>query len=594
MTTARESPVAAKKRWALLEIVQGAYPTFQPFLVDMMSELGFDTTEMQLDIGDYLEFGPLYRMVQAQRGQAKTTITAIYAVWRLIHAPKARILILSAGETRAKEISTLIISLIRSVDILAPLRPDASAGDRTSVEAFDVHHSLKGVDKSPSVACIGITGNLQGARADILIADDVESYKNSNTAVMRANLLNITRDFTSINSDGDIIYLGTPQSIDSVYNTLPARGFSVRIWPGRYPTAAQLVHYGDSLAPYLLRKLQADPSLQTGGGVDGLQGKATDARLGEEVLIKKELDQGSAYFQLQHMLLTAMTDALRYPLKTANLISMRLQGDMYPLRVTRGYGGVQTRVVTVGGRQYVVSLPHEVSTEIKPLQSTVFYVDPAAGGLNADETGYAYLGMLNSTLYLKRIGGVPGGYELEKLEALANIILECKPNVVKIEKNMGYGAYTVVFTPVLKRIFDAAGVPVPVIEDDLVTGQKESRIIGTLEPVIGRGSLVIDEDLAEYEAASLARYPVSSRDTYSFFFQLAKITRDRGSLVHDDRVDALEGAVRHFLATLVVEQDAAIKAADEARLSEFRANPLGYRKSVLQTTQRSTRRAIRL
>ena len=155
-----ESIPLALKRWRDVELLRQEYPTFGPFLVDMMEVLGFRTSELQLDIASYIEHGPDYLMIQAQRGQAKTTITAIYAVWALIHNPKLRILIVSAGSTQANEISTLVVRFIMTVDILEPMRPDKQAGDRTSVEAFDVHHSLKGLDKSPSVACVGVTANL--------------------------------------------------------------------------------------------------------------------------------------------------------------------------------------------------------------------------------------------------------------------------------------------------------------------------------------------------------------------------------------------------------------------------------------------------
>src|SRR5690606_1674170 len=332
---ARENHVEALLRWRKLELLQETYPHFVPFLQDMMMELRFRTTWIQEDIAEFLEYGPLYLMVQAQRGQAKSTITAIYAVWHLIHNPEGRVLIISAGEKQANEISTLITRFIGNVDILECMRPDASAGDRTSVEAYDIHHSIKGLDKSPSVACVGINGNLQGKRATLLIADDVESKKNSKTATSRADLLDLTRDFTSICEVGRIIYLGTPQSQDSIYNTLPSRGFAVRVWPGRYPTKAQMDWYDDRLSPTLLARLKAHPELAYGGGVLGDQGQPTDDRLNEEVLQKKERDQGPAYFQLQHMLSTTMTDALRYPLKTENLVVMRLGGDRFPMSLTR-------------------------------------------------------------------------------------------------------------------------------------------------------------------------------------------------------------------------------------------------------------------
>ena len=66
-----EAPDAAAARWKRLDILQRAYPDFVPFLQDMMEELGFTTDEIQEDIADFLENGPLYLMVQAQLGVSR-------------------------------------------------------------------------------------------------------------------------------------------------------------------------------------------------------------------------------------------------------------------------------------------------------------------------------------------------------------------------------------------------------------------------------------------------------------------------------------------------------------------------------------------
>ena len=240
-----------ERRWQDLEALSGHYTKFEDFLHDMYEDLfpHFDCTELQIDIAQFLQYGPKYRMIQAQRGQAKTTITAAYAVWRLIHDPTTRILIFSAGGDMASEIARWVIQIILYMDSLECMKPETGSQDHvqpSSVAAFDVHWALKGPEKSPSIACMGITANMQGRRADVLIADDIESSKNALTEIQRENLRHLTRDFTSINSKGDIIYLGTPQSIDSIYNELPARGFKVRVWPGRYPTPEEIGNYGDN------------------------------------------------------------------------------------------------------------------------------------------------------------------------------------------------------------------------------------------------------------------------------------------------------------------------------------------------------------
>lgn len=579
---ARETAEAALARWARVELLQEEYRNFGTFLEEAMALLGFPTSPVQYDIGNFLADGPEYLMVQAQRGQAKSTITAIFAVWTLIMNPAARILIISAGGTQANEISTLIVRLIMGMDELEDMRPDAANGDRTSVEAFDLHYSLKGIDKSPSVACVGVTGNLQGKRADLLIADDIESAKNSLTALMREQLMNLTRDFTSI-SMGRIVYLGTPQSQESTYNTLPGRGFAVRIWPGRFPTPDQLANYGDMLAPYIVRRLAANPALAFGGGLLKDQGQPIDPTfLGEMVLQKKERDQGPAYFQLQHMLNTKLADALRFPLKPENLIAMKINvGGYLPMTVARGFGS--TALVPFSVHTFAFQMASPVIPEREPgvpmdvakLQGTVAYVDPAGGGKNGDETGYAVTGFLNSNIYLLSAGGFAGGYGIPTMEALARRLMVWSPQRIIIEKNMGYGAFREVWTPVLSRICKEMGVPMPALEDDMVTGQKELRIIDTLEPIIARGALIVNTSAVEQDRDDADKHEPAKRIVYSLFHQMAKITRERGALGHDDRLDALEGACRYWVKYIAIDQEEAVRKARQREALEALKDPLG-------------------
>ncbi|WCA46299.1 large terminase subunit [Caulobacter phage ERS] len=582
----REGTEAQLARWKQLELLQRHYADFDDFLADGMEHLGFDTSPVQYDIGRFLSEGPRYAMVQAQRGQAKTTITALYAVWSLIHDPKHRVLVLSAGGTQANEISTLIVRLIMTMEGLECLRPDPSNGDRCSVEAFDVHYTLKGIDKSPSVACIGVTGNLPGKRADLLIADDIESNKNSRTAGMRELLLEITRDFTSICSTGKIIYLGTPQSVESIYNTLPGRGFVLRIWPGRFPTLAQRENYGDMLAPFIARQLELNPSLAFGGGLLGDQGQPTDPTyMTEEVLQRKELDQGPSYFQLQHMLNTKLADAERFPLKTEYLVVLNLGrlGEA-PMTIKRGLTSEYLQPYSVHNVSFKMSSPHSGSIgELAKFQGVVMYVDPAGGGKNGDETGYAVTGFLNGTVYVLAAGGVPGGYSIAQMETLRNIAKLWKVNRVIIEKNMGFGAFREVFLPVLrdKSIDPATNLPKGLdcaVDDDMVHGQKELRIIETLEPVMARGALVFNESIVQEDADRCAVHSHDKRRLYSLFHQMSKITRDRNCLSHDDRLDALEGAVRYWQAMLAIDQHKAVEAQKAKEMEAFFKDPFGHNK----------------
>lgn len=566
----------AEKRWQDLEALQEHYVRFEDFLYDVITDLlGFKCTELQLDIARYLETGPLYRMIQAQRGQAKTTITAAYAVWRLIHNPRTRIVIISAGASLATQIANWVIQIIMHMPELECLRPDKAAGDRASRLEFDVHYTLKGAEKSPSVACLGVSSSIQGYRADILIADDIESKKNSRTATARALLAELTKDFTSICSTGDIIYLGTPQSNDSVYNSLPARGFDIRIWPGRYPTPEELPNYGTFLAPSISEKILDNPELQSGGGVDGKRGQPTDPTLlDEEALTKKELDQGKAYFNLQHMLDTKLTDEARYPLKLRDLVFMPVPQERAPL-IVNWVKSESNRLHPPMGFpiQESMYLATGHGEDFGVYNGTHMYIDPAGGGKNGDETAYVVTRFLAGKIFLATVGAIPGGYATENLERLARVAKQFKPDKITIEENFGKGAFAKVFTPILLKEYPCS------IEEVYETGQKELRIIDTLEPIISNHKLIVDPELLHDDWASVQKYPVEQRPTYSMFFQMARITRERGALVHDDRLDALAGSCRYWVNALAHDEAKAAARAKEEAYRQLMQDPLGNGRS---------------
>lgn len=576
----RENEVAALLRWEHLEMLQAEYADFNYFLEAVMTGLmGFRTSDIQKDIGEYLTHGPQYSMIQAQRGQAKTTITAAYAVWCLIHDPSARILIVSSGGTMAKEISGWVIQIINGMEELECMRPDRNAGDRASVEAFDIHYTLKGAEKSPSVACVGITSNLQGKRADLLIADDVESAKNAATEIQRANLLHLTLDFTSICSKGKIVYLGTPQSIDSIYNGLPSRGYSVRIWPGRYPTKEQETNYGTALAPLLKARMAMDPTLREGGGPLADQGKAVDSViLDEDTLNKKEIDQGAAYFQLQHMLNTKLSDAERFPIKINKIMFMDIPDNRAP--VVFDHLADPNLVIHPPAGQELTDLMYRIAGytgEFVNFQDCHMYIDPAGGGQNGDETGWAISKFIGGMIYLVDAGGIPGGSEDDKLDLLIDRMVHWKVLNCQIEQNFGYG----MFAQMMRKRMLERKIKSCDIEDDYATGQKELRIISALEPVIGSRSLVMDEGIIERDWSTTEKYGMARRKTFSLLFQMSRITRDKGALVHDDRLDAVAGTVAYWTDQMDQDKEEAAKRASAKEWNDFIKNPLGNGRELI-------------
>jgi hypothetical protein len=573
-----------------LLLLQRTFPTFNRFLIVMMKVLGYSTTQLQLDIGAFLEFGPKDLMIQAQRGQAKSTITALFAIWYLIHHPRGSVLIVSAGGKQANEISTLIVKLIMNTEILECMRPNINKNDRQSVEAFDINFNLRGPQKSPSVACTGITGNLQGKRATLLIADDVESYKLARTATMREQLMQNCRDFASIVQDaaGRIVYLGTPQTDSSIYNQLPQMGFAVRIWPGRFPTPEQMDNYGSALAPYIRGQLDLDPDLALGGGLDGSQGQPTDSQLmPEESLQAKEMKQGPAFFQLQHMLSTKLSDALRYPLKPINIVIMRL-GELLPLNVVRGMSHDHVRDYTAGSLKFQMTVPQYVSQDVAKPVLRHMRIDPAGGGKNGDETGYAVTEFLNGNVFARKVGAIPGGFEDKDMKELAQTIKRWNPDMIDIEKNFGFGAFRKILEPYLVTVGWTGG-----ITETFEGTNKEQRIIDTLEPIMGRGSLIFDEAFVLEDWESTQRHPMDKRQTYCLMQQIAKITRDPKCLIHDDRLDALAGSVGFWIKQL--NQDSAKKEREvrEAELAAKMADPFNKTRYDRKSSVKASRSVLR-
>lgn len=573
------------ERWAAIGILQDAYPEFRDFYWDCSTELlGFEPSEVQMDIADYLQYGPPNAMIQAQRGEAKTTITGCYDVWCLIHDPSLVTLILSAGGKMAKQISTWCIQIINGMDILECLRVDKSyPGARSSVEAYDVHYVLKGADKSPSIACLGITSNNQGYRAHLLIADDIESKKNSYTENMRETLLDISREFSSFVQEGRIVYLGTPQSVDSIYNSLFSRGYDIRIWPGRVPTEQEMSNYETNGVSHLAPIVQAmidNGCKRTGFGMDGTRGPAVDpVMMNEEKLIFKEVDKGAADFDLQYMLNTCLSDEERFPLKIANLMFYGLSPEKVP--GTFLWAKNPDRRHPVPNGTYVkdtMYMPLQLSEEYFEYTGKFISIDPSGGGANGDETGYAVLYTCNGYIFVMEVGGFPGGFEEQELLKITEVIKRWGVGTAIIEKNYGNGA----LGSALQSIFIRDGIQCS-ITDVWSSGQKEQRIIDNLTPIMGVHKLVINSSCLEEDVTTTRRYPAELRASYSWLFQMSRLTRDKGSLKHDDRLEAIAQGCGYLATKIKVDAAKEEAAKIQQQHMQFIQDPMGiFRKANIR------------
>jgi hypothetical protein len=411
------------------------------------------------------------------------------------------------------------------------------------------------VSGSPSVVSKGITSHITGSRADYIIADDVESPANAFTVDQREKLRTQVTEFQAIKKADEgngnvsqIIFLGTPQCEESLYNHLrDESGYKVRVWPARYPRIDKVGDYKGSLCPVLEDELHVDP--------EGSEWMPTDpGRFTEADLVSRELKYGKAGFSLQFMLDTALSDAERYPLRTSDLIVFQPADTKAPRQVSHGKNRESTlqdlpRVGFSADKWYK---PIYIDQDYEPWEGSVMAIDPSGRGM--DETGYVVIKSLMGTLYVTRSGGLEGGYDEDRvLKPLAMVARQEKVNKVIIESNFGDGMFLHLFKPILHAVHPVS------MEEVRHHTMKERRIIDTLEPVMARHKLVVTPDVIEedYRTAHQATRSVDgkSKEGYSLFHQMTRITHEKGSLVHDDRLDALAIGVAYFTERMARDLD---------------------------------------
>tara|TARA_B100001250_G_scaffold282710_1_gene244876 strand:+ start:2313 stop:3971 length:1659 start_codon:yes stop_codon:yes gene_type:complete len=501
-----------------------------------------DPTPVQYDIAAFLQNKPKRGVIEAFRGVGKSYITSAFVCHTLLLDPELKVLVVSASKVRSDDFSTFTQRLINEIPILQHLR--SREGQRQSKVAFDVGPAL--ASHSPSVKSVGITGQLAGSRADLIVADDVEVPNNSMTQAMRDKLSEAVKEFDAIlKPEGSIVYLGTPQTEMSLYETLPERGYEVRIWPSRVPTDNQRLRYSNKLAPFISEK-----SEPVGTPTDPL-------RFDDEDLTERELSYGRSGFNLQFQLDTSLSDADRYPLKLSDLIIMSLDGEKAPEKPvwSRDPENKLTDLPNVGLPGDGYYSPQTKLGDWIEYTGSVLSVDPSGRG--KDETGYAVVKMLNGILYVTECGGLQGGYKQDNLESLSVIARRNKVNVVLIESNFGDGMFMELWKPILSKIYNVR------MEEVRSNIQKEKRIIDTLEPVMNQHRLVIDPQVIEKDLQTVQNYPSESQAKYMLFHQLTRITKDKGALIHDDRLDALQMAVGYWVEQMATDADKEVKVRKE-------------------------------
>jgi hypothetical protein len=517
----------------VLEALRG---DFKLFLQALWQQLDLPSpTRAQYAIADYLQHGPKRLQIQAFRGVGKSWITGAFVLWTLFKDPEKKIMIISASKERADNMSIFLQKLIIETPWLNHLQPKSDDA-RWSRISFDVQCSPH---QAPSVKSVGITGQLTGSRADLMILDDIEVPGNSMTELMREKLLQLCTEAESIltpKKDSRICYLGTPQTSFTVYNKLAERSYKPFVWPARYPR--KVSQYEGLLAPQIVSDMD--------NGAE-LWGVTDPDRFGDEDLLEREASMGRSNFMLQFMLDTSLSDAEKFPLKMSDLVVTSVNPTTAPEAVVwcSDPANLLKELPTVGLPGDYFYSPMQLQGDWNPYTETICSVDPSGRG--TDETAAAFISQRNGFLYLHEMRAYRDGYSDK---TLLDILRGCKKfGVTKllIETNFGDGIVGELFKKHLQQTKQAID-----IEEVRANVRKEDRIIDSLEPVLNQHRLVVNRSVIDWDYNSNKDAAPEERLLYMLFYQMSRMCREKGAVKHDDRLDALAQGVKYFTDALAI------------------------------------------
>ena len=517
---------------------------FRIFLTAIWTHLNLPVpTRAQLCIAEYLQHGPKRLQIQAFRGVGKSWITAAFVLWTLFNDPNEKIMVVSASKDRADSFSIFCQRLILEVPWLSHLKPK-NDDQRWSRISFDVGPAAP--HQAPSVKSVGITGQLTGSRADLMVLDDVEVPNNSMTELQREKLLQLVTECESIltpKRQSRIMFLGTPQTTFTVYNKLRERSYRPFVWPARYPR--KIAMYDGLLAPQLVKDLDKE---------EDLTWKPTDTRFREEDLLERESSMGRSNFMLQFMLDTSLSDAQKFPLKFADLIVNSVNPTHAPENIIwcSDPDNIVKDLPCVGLPGDYYYRPMAIQGEWLEYAETICSVDPSGRG--ADETVATFLSQLNGLIYVHEMYASKDGYSDKTLLQILRRCRKYDASTLLIESNFGDGIVSELFRKHCQTTKTNIN-----IEETRANVRKEDRIIDSLEPVFNQHRLVIDPKVIEWDYASNANEATENRFQYMLGYQISRMCREKGAVRHDDRIDSLAQGVKWFTDALAISAQQQIK-----------------------------------
>lgn len=473
-------------------------------------------------------------MLSAQRGAGKSYITAGFATWTLYCNPNKAVLVVGSTAKQASEILKLMRRIIGHSPLMQHMVPNGEAGDAALY--FDVANKSRAT-KDHSVLAAGWSSNLTGRHPDVIIWDDCETPETSTASAQKNLMTKIKESPSMVQPGGNIVFLGTPHSTNSVYNQLGELYPIVR-FPCRYMDIKSMEEH--SCAQWMIDQVIFNPDL--------VGTPVFHERFNEAMLDAKEIDLGEATFAMQYELNTELADVDRFPLKLSNLI-VQDWDDPYDAPVQMLWGpseGNRIRGLRGHGKDAAHG-PSRMSTDVTAFDHKIAVLDISSTG--KDQTGLAIVGRAGGNLWLLEAIGYDGdGTSQAIAKKVCDKLNQWDVNLLKIESNYGGGMATQIYTPWVQELC-GPGVG---IEPFRVTGNKEKRMVQTLRPVLAAHRLIVRPQALKG----------------GFMEQMINLTPERKTLKSDDIIDAVASCVGFFTDSMAMDPERAVDRIRQEQMAQ--------------------------
>lgn len=499
------------------------------------------------------------RFLFAHREFGKSTgITYALPGFVWLGNPSATTAVFMKSQAKALEALTAVRGLLDQCGLLQHLKPPKDSWNKDHTYAFHVEGATNRA--VPSFKALGSTGQVTAGRVNLAILDDFETLENSSTREARKATLSRMREIVrTAREDALLIALGTYHRDESAYSELIDDGWEHRIYPILYPTdeerdlatdrstgkchyAPIMLQWLDQGRDYLNRPTRPGGIVQPERFTPEYVARNHGGRVGE--------------FRRHYMGIPRSAQIDEFQLRLSDLMVLPCTDDKAPLSVVWGLkAGDQSTIL----EDLNADIPKGIDDCLRqpaftdPLYAqfakpTVLALDPA--GFGRDEMAWSIWSKLNGKYFCRALRGTrlrqddqidPDRRTLSdtiegKSKSILSDIVQFNVHRVWVEQQFG-GA---ILADRIKALLAARNIPCSV-EAGSSTGQKEQRILAIARPLTSDHRVVIDRSVAK---------------DHEFHRQYTRLTAQRGSLDHDDRIEAWAKGL-----DLVSDDDIAIPSA---------------------------------